>query len=79
MAEYCSQCSPFENRHDIDLFLLALLLKRGRSRSFICEGCANRAIYKDEKGKLYIAKLENGELKMHPTSTAILLFGKESE
>ena len=46
MSEYCSQCTPFEN-HDIDLIKLALKVKKGHSINFHCEGCNNRAIYKD--------------------------------
>ena len=64
MAEYCSQCSPFENQHDIGLFRIAIFLRRGRSKSFICEGCNNRAVYKDENGKVYLAKQIEGEIKL---------------
>lgn len=59
MAEYCSQCSPFKNHFDIDLFQIALKLNRGYSRGFICEGCSNRAIYKDEQGLVYLVKYIN--------------------
>lgn len=65
MSDFCSQCSPFPES-DIDLFKIALHLNNGRSWSFICEGCNNRAIYKDDKGLLYLAKQEGNELKMHP-------------
>ncbi len=66
MSEYCSQCSPFkeEGEYDIDLFEIALNLEQGRSESFICEGCNNRGVYKDEKGNLFLAKNENGETKL---------------
>ena len=68
MSEYCSQCSPFKesNDYDIDLIKLSLKVKRGRSINFLCEGCNNRAIYKDEKGFLYLAKQENKEIKLYP-------------
>ncbi len=65
MAEYCSQCSPFDNEFDVDLFKTALKVKRGHSIDFICEGCNNRGIYKDEKGLIYLVKLENNELTFH--------------
>jgi hypothetical protein len=60
---------PFKERrkYDIDLFTIALETKRGYSTSFICEGCNNRAIYKDEEGLLYLVKEEeNKELKYYP-------------
>ena len=65
MAEYCSQCSPFkqQGKFDINLFKIALKLNRGNSTSFICEGCNNRAVYKDEQGLIYLVKDENGEMK----------------
>ena len=65
MAEYCSQCSPFKEygKIDINLFKIALKLNRGNSTSFICEGCNNRAVYKDEQGLIYLVKDENGEMK----------------
>lgn len=64
MAEYCSQCSPFkeEGEFDFDLFKLALKVKRGHSLNFLCEGCNNRGIYKDEQGLIYLVKDENREL-----------------
>jgi hypothetical protein len=64
MAEYCSQCSPFkeEGEFDFDLFNLALKVKRGHSINFLCEGCNNRGIYKDEQGLIYLLKDENREL-----------------
>ena len=73
MAEYCSQCSPFENEFDIDLFKTALKLKNGNSESFICEGCNNRAVYKDETGKVYLAKLVKGEIELQPVNIEELL------
>ena len=68
MAEYCSQCSPFKdtNDYDIDLIKLALKVKRGYSINFLCEGCNNRGIYKDENGLLYLAKLENNKIELYP-------------
>ena len=64
MSEYCSQCSPFKNSYDIDLFKIALKLKKEYSTSFLCEGCENRAVYKDDKGLLYLAKVVNGETEL---------------
>jgi len=65
MSEYCSQCSPFKSEQDwdIDLFEIALNLDNGHSENFICEGCNNRAIYKDEAGKIYLAKQKSNELE----------------
>ncbi len=59
MAEFCSQCTPLDTV-DYNLFNIALNLDRGHSRSFVCEGCDNRAVYKDEEGRLWIAH-ENGK------------------
>lgn len=58
MAEYCSMCSPFKEMggYDYDLAKIALDLEKGRSESFLCEGCENRGVYKDEDGRLYLAK-----------------------
>jgi hypothetical protein len=39
--------------------MIALETKRGYSTSFLCEGCNNRAVYKDEEEALYLIKLEN--------------------
>lgn len=68
MADYCSQCTPFNKKreYDIDLFTIALELERGYSTSFLCEGCNNRALYKDEEGLLYLVKQENYDLKFYP-------------
>lgn|GEM_PF-1296490 len=63
MAEYCSQCSPYKAEHDHDLLALALQLPAGHSTSFLCEGCANRAIYRDEEDRIYLAKQLGEELK----------------
>lgn len=67
MAEFCSQCSPFEV-FDFDLQRMALDLKKGHSVNFLCEGCNNRAIYKDEEGRLYLAKNEKGKTKLNPVN-----------
>ena len=72
MAEFCSECTPFEYP-DIDLVQIALDLSPGRSESFICEGCNNRAVYKDEEGRLYLAKQEQGQIKLHPTTIEQLI------
>jgi hypothetical protein len=74
MAEYCSQCSPFNNEFDIDLFNIALNLEKGHSESFICEGCYNRGIYKDENGNLFLAKQEQIEIKLHPVKVEDLMY-----
>ena len=66
MAEFCSQCSPFDNEYDIDIFQIALKLKKGHSKNILCEGCNIRAVYKDEQGLLYLGKLENKEIKLYP-------------
>ena len=69
MSEYCSQCSPFKElgEFEYNLFKIALDLKRGRSQSFLCEGCDNRAVYKDEDGRLYLGKKQSdGNIEMTP-------------
>lgn len=60
MSEFCSMCSPFKEMggYDYDLAKIALDLNKGRSESFLCEGCENRGVYKDETGRLYLAKEE---------------------
>jgi len=76
MAGYCSQCSPYkiQGSWDFDLFQIALQIKPGHSESFICEGCANRGIYKDENNCLHLAKQErDGEIKLYPVSIDELL------
>ena len=67
MSEYCSKCSPFENDYDIDLAEIALKLDNERSVNIFCEGyCKIRAIYKDEKGNLYLAREVNGDINNVP-------------
>ena len=74
MAEYCSQCSPFKNEFDINLLRIAMKLKNGRSINFVCEGCNNRAVYKDETGNLFLAKKERDEIKLHPVKIEDLMY-----
>jgi hypothetical protein len=71
MSEFCSQCSP--NFHDWDLFKLALDLDNQHSESFICEGCNIRGIYKDESGKLFLAKTINNNIELFPINLVDLL------
>ena len=61
---------PFKSlgEYDFDLFKMAIKVKRCRSISFICEGCNNRAFYKDEKGILYLVKKGNGEMVFYPVN-----------
>ncbi len=79
MAEFCSQCADkcFEYA-DIDLFRIAISLNKGRSANFICEGCNNRALYKDEEGKLYLAKLIDKKIRLVPVKIDELMAVKES-
>ena len=72
MAEYCSQCTPFDVS-DIDLMEMAIELEKGHSKSFICEGCNNRGLFKDETGRLFLAKLSNGEVELHPVNLEELI------
>jgi hypothetical protein len=75
MSEYCSQCSPFKKQGewDIDLIKIALHLKNGHSKNILCEGCSNRAIYKDEEGHLFLAKQVYDEHKLFPVNIEDLL------
>lgn len=66
VTRYCSQCSPFKYLWDIDLFNIAINLEPGHSENFICTGCNNRSVYKDEKGYLYLAKQHGTEFKLLP-------------
>jgi len=72
MAEYCSQCTP-QKGFDIDLFEISLKLERGYSTAFICEGCNNRAIYKDEQGLIYLVRYEQDDYKYYPLNIEELL------
>ena len=65
MADFCSQCSPFDNEYDIDLFKIALKLQKGASENILCEGCNIRVVYKDEEGLVYLGRLENEEIKLY--------------
>lgn len=75
MAEFCSQCSPFKEQGewDIDLAEIALDLENGHSESFICEGCNNRAVYKDEDGNLFLAKEIEKEIVFEPVAIEYLM------
>lgn len=64
MAEFCSQCSPFGDQYDIDLFEIAMNLEPGYSEAFVCEGCNIRGVYKDEERKVYLAKEVNKEIEL---------------
>lgn len=64
MAEFCSNCDALHS--DYDLFRLALFLPKGRSRNLLCEGCNLRAIYKDNEGNIFLAKMLNNEIKFEP-------------
>jgi hypothetical protein len=69
MPHFCSQCGNRINKEaDINLFLMAVSLQNGRSISFICEGCNNRAIFKDDNGNLYLAKYVNNEISLFPVN-----------
>ena len=74
MSEYCSKCSSFENDYDIDLAEIALKLDDERSVNIFCEGyCKIRAIYKEEKGNLYLEREVNGDVNLEPTTIEELL------
>jgi hypothetical protein len=73
MAEYCSQCRPFKESFDINLFQIALKLKRGYSTSFNCEGCNNKAVYKDEQGLIYLVRFEDNDYKYYPVNIEDLI------
>ena len=78
MSSFCSQCCKKHHiEPDIDLFKIALYLENGRSTSFICQGCNNRAIYKDEMGNLYLAKYVNEEISLFPVNIANLIHTTE--
>ena len=72
MVDYCSECTQFDYP-DIDLAQIALDLSTGRSESFICEGCNNRAVYKDEVGRLFLAKQDHGEVKLYSVTIEQLM------
>ena len=64
MAEFCSKCcSKYGMKDDLDLAQIAYKLKRGYSKTFICEGCTVRGIYKDETGKTYVYYQNGNELE----------------
>jgi hypothetical protein len=73
MCEYCSQCRPFEKSFDIDLFQIALKLKRGYSTGFLCEGCTNRAVYKDEEGLIYVVRFEKNDYNYYKVNIEDLI------
>jgi hypothetical protein len=55
------------------LFKIVLKLKKGYSTSFLSEGCENRAVYKDDKGLLYLAKRIKGEIELFEVSLEDLM------
>lgn len=73
MADYCSKCSPFEGEFEIDLLKIALRLKNGHSELVMCEGCNIRGVYKDEGGKLYLARAEKNEVNLYPVAIEDLM------
>ena len=76
-GKYCSAChnKRHEGNWDYDLFKIAIDLDRGRSLSFLCFGCSNRAIYKDHDGNLYLSKVNHADsLEMHEVSITDLMY-----
>lgn len=73
MADFCSQCSPFKDAYDIDLFTIALNLENGHSQSFLCEGCNNRGLYKEEEANIYLAKHQGDEIVLQATKVEELI------
>ena len=73
MAEYCSQCRAVEKSFDIDRFQIALKLERGYSTGFLCEGCSNRAVYKDEQGLIYLVRFEKNDYNSYPVNIEDLI------
>ena len=63
---YCSRCSPLPYAFDFDLFQMALNTKRQHSQGFYCAVCKHVAIYKDMDERLFLAKPEDGEIKLYP-------------
>lgn len=55
---------------------MAIKLRKGHSYDFLCEGCSNRALYKDDEGQLWIYQAQDGtnELKPVPVTIAKLIF-----
>lgn len=62
MADFCSRCESSGN-WDIDLLEIALNLELGHSANFLCEGCVAVAIYKDDKGFIYLVRKVGQEYK----------------
>ena len=63
MAEFCSECSLFDE-FDHDLFKIAIELKPGHSENFVREGCDIRGVYKDDSGCIYLAHRVNNEIQL---------------
>lgn len=55
MSEFCLREL---SGYDYDAAKIALNLKKGRSGSFLYEGCGNRGVYQDQTGRLFLAKEE---------------------
>lgn len=66
MAEFCSRCTPLIRIPDILLPLERIKLKKGEQINFVCEGCNNRGMYKDEDGRTFLIKLIDKEFKLIP-------------
>ncbi|MEQ9263544.1 MAG: hypothetical protein RLP14_10320 [Owenweeksia sp.] len=75
MPEFCSQCTPAD-KADHNLIKMALHLDNGHSRSFVCDRCDNRAVYKDEEGRYWLAIHieDNPGLKWQPVNLDDLEF-----
>lgn len=73
MSTYCSKCSPFDGQFDINLLKMALRLNPGESENFLCDGCSNCGLYKDDLGNLYIAVRDDTEIKMRPVAVEELM------
>ena len=65
MRLYCSRCANSQDiRADYNLAELALNLYRGVSTPIDCADCNIKALYKDEKGLIYLGYLIDGATEL---------------
>ena len=62
MADFFSVCSPV----NFDINLMDIGLDLSHSESILCEGCNIIAIYKDEKGTIYLGGRIDSEIVLKP-------------
>ena len=73
MGNFCLHRCEFNSEYGLNLFHIALNINNGQCETFICKHCNNRGIYKDLKGKVFVATREDDQIQLLPVDIEQLL------